>query len=95
MLSIFAFAIVYKIWPTKNRRVDIIYFRIGRFVLFFIAPFGVHIPILYLKQKREEFPSLLDYSAADKHTATCLVICVRGHDTREHYVKATQFWFFR
>jgi len=40
---------IYNVSLHKNRCIDIIYFRIWRFILFFIAPFGFHILVLYLK----------------------------------------------
>jgi len=50
MLSIFPIAIFYIFGKKYVRYVEIIYFRIWRFILFIIEPFRFHIPALYLKQ---------------------------------------------
>jgi len=49
-----------------------------------------------MKQKPEEVQRLLNCQLQTKpQLTTCTCMCVRRHDTCEHYVKATQIWFFR
>jgi hypothetical protein len=72
-----------------------IYFRIWRFVLFFITPVSFPCFFLHLKQKHDEWQRPLHCLLHKiSQLAKCTCMCVRVHGTHDHCVNAVKFWFF-
>jgi hypothetical protein len=67
-VSMFTIAIFYKLRPTKNRLVDIIYFRIWRIILFFISPVSSPRSCPSHEAETWRMTAPLALSAADKHS---------------------------